>query len=782
MDTSEDKDLTHEVDVAKFASFRRKEIELLSNEAFLSKENKQKSLFQLLPRHMRRRTMGYIRKRLPHRIRKQAQIKPPNKKNKRPSRKFRRRPSNLRSEYERRKRLENNMWLETHIWHAKRFHMANLYGYRLALHDNVKGKRNVFKGLKNFCCLHDESYYVCHELIGEENQLVQGLNRLCSQETGLTFGAKITITGKCEGRTILYEIDQYPYNCIGPCRFIWKPGQNENRILWVWTHPSIFKKFENELIKLFGLESDQEESPVAKKRKLGSDHELNCWKSNNIKLKCLKDELVRFKLLGPLSTPILGNVLRTIPSRNFEKQTEIWNNIKSSIKDPNEVCPSTILGLLVKDPRLVLPKKKSFNKINENYKLPKNGLDEENQKIIRSEILSSDLPWDKDYVKNLNSTKKSTFEINKIRSDYLVPGTDLTKIEMHSQIPVLVVQNCLITNFNGIKYGGLYSGWDLILPKSWAMDFWMTLVHFGCKAIGQNEMNYLLFESGNFQFPNEYHDTEAGQLENESKKIKLFEKFRSRPPSKRVNYFKNGIMSPFYLPWKSILELNLNSNTQTFDLENQKFYILRNKKILLKLSGMLFNKNKQLKLSLDLNEDEIKKLELSYIGVRLESIGRGTLDQFSILYDYFDLKDQKEELDENDSELLHLRLVSNKLIDEYREEFIQKSDLKQDDLKSFNKLLRSKFNKFEMLKDEKWFIKHSFEYRDSKFYKQPIGFICSNGFSLVSGKCSANGFILTKHLLNLIQNTDKKMKNIQVNYKEPNSPIYRTAKINQFFI
>ena len=47
-----------------------------------------------------------------------------NKKPKRPSRRYRRRPSNLLEEYNRRQR-KGSVWLETHIWHAKRFHMAD---------------------------------------------------------------------------------------------------------------------------------------------------------------------------------------------------------------------------------------------------------------------------------------------------------------------------------------------------------------------------------------------------------------------------------------------------------------------------------------------------------------------------------------------------------------------------------------------------------------------------------------------------------------------------------
>uniref|UniRef100_A0A1B0C0P5 Pop1 N-terminal domain-containing protein n=1 Tax=Glossina palpalis gambiensis TaxID=67801 RepID=A0A1B0C0P5_9MUSC len=48
---------------------------------------------------------------------------------KRPSRKYRRSPRNLLADYLRRQRKRK--WLETHIWHAKRFHMIERWGYRL---------------------------------------------------------------------------------------------------------------------------------------------------------------------------------------------------------------------------------------------------------------------------------------------------------------------------------------------------------------------------------------------------------------------------------------------------------------------------------------------------------------------------------------------------------------------------------------------------------------------------------------------------------------------------
>ena len=70
---------------------------------------------------------------------------------KRPSRKHRRRPSNLLKEYLRRQRRKK--WLETHIWHAKRFHMTEKWGYKLALHPNDKSARASYRASVKHCLL-----------------------------------------------------------------------------------------------------------------------------------------------------------------------------------------------------------------------------------------------------------------------------------------------------------------------------------------------------------------------------------------------------------------------------------------------------------------------------------------------------------------------------------------------------------------------------------------------------------------------------------------------------
>jgi ribonuclease P/MRP protein subunit POP1 len=104
--------------------------------------------------------------------------------------------------------------------------------------------------------------------------------------------------------------------------------------------------------------------------------------------------------------------------------------------------------------------------------------------------------WDENEIVELNKNKKSTQEINKIRSNYFIPGTELNTLESFSKVPILLIQNSSSNSLNSIWNRNMYSGWDIVLPRSWAMPFWLPLIHLGCRGIGQSELDYLLFESG----------------------------------------------------------------------------------------------------------------------------------------------------------------------------------------------------------------------------------------------------------------------------------------------
>ncbi|CAN8001333.1 unnamed protein product [Ixodes hexagonus] len=210
-----------EVQLIRLLGSRADEIESLVQEVA---RKHPKLISQQVPRHMRRRAVSHDKRRLPKRLKDKLTNEPDPPKGKRPSRKHRRRPRNLLAEYARRQR--RHVWLETHIWHAKRFKMADLWGYRVPLHPCDKGIRAAYRGSAHHVLLHDLSYYNCIELIGEVEHLVEKLSLITSSDAGLTFKAKLYLSGTQEGSVMLYHRGMYPCGAIGPIKFMWRPVQS----------------------------------------------------------------------------------------------------------------------------------------------------------------------------------------------------------------------------------------------------------------------------------------------------------------------------------------------------------------------------------------------------------------------------------------------------------------------------------------------------------------------------------------------------------------------------
>lgn len=93
---------------------------------------------------------------------------------------------------------------------------------------------------------------------------------------------------------------------------------------------------------------------------------------------------------------------------------------------------------------------------------------------------------------------------------------------------------------------------------------------FGARAGGLRETENLCFEMGQSYFP---PDSEAGRQEEKRIEAELKDKYFRLPPSKRVNYIKLGINSPFVCPWKVLLE-----DWSTINVND--YFVLRDRNIL----------------------------------------------------------------------------------------------------------------------------------------------------------------------------------------------------------
>ncbi|XP_062424310.1 ribonucleases P/MRP protein subunit POP1 [Rhea pennata] len=604
------------ITASTFAQARAAEINAMLKA--VAQKSSNSLVFQTLPRHMRRRAMSHNIKRLPRRLqeiaRKEAEKAVHQKKeqSKTKSRKARRRHINLVAEFNRRQR--KNIWLETHIWHAKRFHMIKKWGYCLADRPTEKSYRACYRAMTKHCLLQDLSYYCCLELNGKENELLKQLARLCSPDTGLMFGAEFCLSGRFQGSLNLYRADRYPEDMLGPVTFIWKPKDgSENRQLWIWMHPALKQDILSELKAIFQcpepeeicisepfttLIQEEKQKDVAmnlgkKRKKKDKDGEKAVpvkkiigdgtrdpfqpysWTSpaTGIVISDQTMEILRYRLIGPLSHSVLTETLKaaSLQTEMADSETELNNwwveNCKDSekvslhqrqtavfellegISSPSEMPAGTILGLTVGDPRVNLPKKKTKAMPNpEKYQ----DYDKVRQLVLEGVPVecAHSFIWDQGICKNVTENKISEQDLNRLRSQLLVPGSQLDLGPCESKIPVLLVQQP--GKVAGEDRPGWGSGWDIYLPKGWGMAFWIPFIYRGVRVGGLQEGLKHSEYKRTPHTPNDYPDCPAGiqfakELENS-----LLEKFKRRPPAKRANYVKLGTLSPFLCPWTQL--------------------------------------------------------------------------------------------------------------------------------------------------------------------------------------------------------------------------------------
>ncbi|XP_036395476.1 ribonucleases P/MRP protein subunit POP1 [Megalops cyprinoides] len=601
----------------------------------VSKTTGSSHVFGALPKHMRRRAMSHDTKRLPARLREGAQKmleksqrasqKEKKEQSKTKSRKARRRHGNLLLEFNRRQR--KNVWLETHIWHAKRFHMVKRWGYCLGHRPTYKCYRACYRAMSNYCLLQDLSYYCCVELQGPEEQLLPALSRLTSKETGPTFATALCLSGRRQGSAVLYRADRYPTQPLGPVLFLWRPRSEHSthRQLWIWAHPTMKQDLLPELQAVCQCtvavvppapvahpaaepdpapapgptETAGKEQPEGRKRKrAGEESEVAVpvkkilgdgtrspttpvsWKSNSteIVIRDLTMEIVRYRLIGPLSHSVLTDTLAPASECEAASKTEtscFWwpehckeeGNMSLHREQANvfqllkgvfstaEIPAGSVLGLTVDDPRLTLPAKRT--KVGPDIQQLQGGDEDADRRRaltlqgIPEHCCQSSL-WDESVRDNVTTNKIPEQELNRMKNELLVPGSRLHPTPPQGRVPMLLVQQA--GKQVGSEMASWGAGWDLLLPKGWGMAFWVPLVYRGVRIGGLQEALKHSQNKGASHFPHDFPDCPAGARFQQEQETELCAAYKRRPPAKRTNYIKHGCLAPFRCPWQQLAE------------------------------------------------------------------------------------------------------------------------------------------------------------------------------------------------------------------------------------
>ncbi|CAH1773994.1 unnamed protein product [Owenia fusiformis] len=672
------------INILEYAEARGQEIEAMTKVVMDTNLGKRR-IIQQLPRHMRRRAMSHNIKRIPRRLRNIAQSQMgPVKTTKRPSRRHRRRPHNLLQEYNRRQRSHG--WLETHIWHAKRFHMTEKWGYKIPLRPTDKGTRAAYRASVKHAMVQDLSYYTCIEVKGKEEDILAGVQQLSSPETGLTFAARATLYGQRQGHLVLYKPNCYPYSAIGPVTFLWKPtckpdnecnGVTQLRQLWITCHPAMYNQLLLELWAIFDISADSldQEEGSSKNSDVNETsanqmvspgiikvHENQKWTNKNgVTVTSLKDKFTRLRLTGFLAHSVVKDLLKgasleknvTNKEDNLNKpvvnkepvlgdsdinmephvQSEpgVWEKCQS-VNTAGELPPNCVLGLVARDPRLTLPQRRTKVMGDAQEISTKSYID-----TVPVECAVSSL-WDEDVRRQVATNKLPDSEINRRRAEHLVPGSELNLGEDEPKIPLLLVNNPgtratqshAPSSHHSDSMQSIGSGWDIILPAGWAMPFWLATVFRGARAVGMDAMEATSAEHNTLHFPNDYPDTlSCFTMKHEQKQLDEIQ-YGRYPKNKRPNYFKLGVPSPFVPPWndlvsgysKEVIDANMGKDNE--NKSKLEFSVLRHKKQLQAISLEVETSLKSGKSGTSVLDTLYKQNSTSLVCVNLHIVLRGT--------------------------------------------------------------------------------------------------------------------------------------------------------------
>ncbi|KAF5382413.1 hypothetical protein D9615_002972 [Tricholomella constricta] len=563
------------IDVEKFSEARAFEINAM--------QNAMKTARQALPRHLRRRAASHDVRRVPLRLREKARAEMDPVRKKALGRSIPKLGKDKRIKrtelFARRQR--DKLWLETHIWHAKRMKMENMWGYRLAVHPTEKAYRPSHRASVHGSILHDASYYSLLELKGPEIILKKILDACCDPN-GPGPGSKRYSTGLRALETHIYKPGSYPFDLISPLTVIWKPlpsdsapvvetpnrsdAQKEgnatdsstskrkrkvkgkgkekeqehpqspsnsetSRVVWLRVHPSAYKDVLSSLQMSASLTLD-----AAKRDNEGKDFE--------VEIADLRGQVNAFEIMGPKSNQVLRGTLSPVPHDQRAEFKTFWSCL-ANLQTSGEISHGIIVGFKVIDPRLKFPPKNAKAKDPSSDHI-------RTTSILPSTHLAQSEIWDEAVRARLANPRYKKKELDERRSKLLIPGTQLKAERLDDRVPVLLIQRSL-SNPDSDTQG--IDGWTLIVPAGWSMAFFSSLIFTGTRIAGQRERQTQAFEAGVPYFPRDLptstgYETYASTREQEEKA-----RWERKPPAKRPNFEKLGTSSPWRADWEGVLGL-----------------------------------------------------------------------------------------------------------------------------------------------------------------------------------------------------------------------------------
>ena len=505
---------------------------------------------------------------------------------------------------------QKSKWLPTHLWHAKRFHMVDKYGWKLPYTPTQKCTRHSYHSIAKNCAVIDTSYLSVFQLSSSSPpDFTQSLNSIVMPSLDLSH----SLHSLTPITTTIFHPDRYPYGAIGPATLL----PVSESCVWLLIHPAMLEEFE---------------------KLIGDLSEIQCSD--------LTAEIGVIQLVGPSS---LSTVLKSLPpdlnnSSNSEVSSPWYKDfnhkcsalptlLEKMSQSPQPHLPDfSLLGYTALDPRLSLPRGR------QNLPIPDPEPDELMALLTE---LQSKLQGDESCSQSLSHTEKiPTTPVAETTMDTVDPFLDIASIFCsHKQslaASQLLAAECrhgsvankhtddvinlhrakcfpddpistlpfprdrvplLLLSTSGAhapigstsKYG---AGVVLLLPREWVLTSLIALTYWGAKPVGKKELDRVSFERQTASFPRDFIDTCGYVLDAFDRKKTLEVRYLSYPPDKRLEYGKLGVSTPFHCPWSSLVG-SVNEERIQSPCLNLKlpYFILRDRRAILSLQHLLFKRH-----------------------------------------------------------------------------------------------------------------------------------------------------------------------------------------------
>ena len=153
-------------------------------------------------------------------------------------------------------------WLETHLWHTKRFHMGNLFGWSVPLVHTGRGTVAALRLAQTNCTVQDATWSIDGGAVvlcsPSMEALCVTLAKICGEQAKI-LQDKMVLSGVRWGEGTVHQHGAFPLGVIGPARFLFyrqekngNSGSAEEYHVAIFVHPAIRGKLYEALSSVAG--------------------------------------------------------------------------------------------------------------------------------------------------------------------------------------------------------------------------------------------------------------------------------------------------------------------------------------------------------------------------------------------------------------------------------------------------------------------------------------------------------------------------------------------------